>query len=204
MIRILKSPWFSALVGGILYLAVTAALFTPAKFEGVRASLEQARTVAPAEQPSWKFHNPEFEKWVEEIQHQRDALALRAQQLQELQTRLEAERQELNYATQVVAQLQADFDRNVVRIKDQEVANLKRQAKVLSSMSPDGAASLMGEMNEDEAVRILVTMKPDEASPILEAYAKVGKPEAKRAAALTERMRRALPPETKPAANPSS
>ena len=187
MMRWLQSSWATALFGCVIYLAVTAALMGPGKFQGLRAVLEQAKTSALPEGPSWKYRNPEFDHWLEELTRQREALALREQQLQELQTRL-----------------QADFDRNVVRIKDQEVDNLKRQAKVLSGMSPDGAAVVLREMADDEAVRILVTMKADEASVILEAFSKTGKAEARRAAAFTEKMRRALPPESATRArNPS-
>ena len=60
-------------------------------------------------------------------------------------------------------------------------------------MSPDAASSLIAEMPEDDAVRILVTMKTDEAGAILETMSKAGKPEAKAAALLTEKMRHALP-----------
>ena len=195
MIRLLRSPWMTALIGGLIYLAVTLALLAPVKFEAVRLALEQSRNPTAAEEPSWKFRNPEFDQWVEEIRRQREALTTREQQLQELQTRLQAERQELNYATQIVSQLQAEFDKNVVRIKDQEVENLKRQAKMLAGMSPESAAGLISQMVDDDAVRILVTMKPDEAGAVLEALSKTGKAEAKRAAAITERMRRALPPD---------
>jgi flagellar motility protein MotE (MotC chaperone) len=198
MIRWLQSSWFTALIGCLIYLSITLTLLTLAKFQGARAALEQTADSAAPDEPSWKFHNPEFDQWLEELRRQRDALALREQQLQELQTRLQSERQELNYATQLVSQLQAEFDKNVVRIKDQEVDNLKRQTKVLSGMSPEGAAGLLNEMAEDEAVRILVIMKPDDAGAILEALSKTGKPEAKRAAVLTERMRRTLPPASKP------
>ena len=205
MTRVLQSTWVTALLGCVLYLAVTAVILGPGKFQGLRAVLEQqTKSTALPEGPSWKYTNPEFDRWLEELTRQRDALALREQQLQELATRLQAERAELNNATQTVARLQAEFDRNVVRIKDQEVDNLKRQAKVMSGMSPEAAAVVLGEMAEDEAIRILVTMKADEASTILEAFSKTGKAEAHRAASFTERMRRALPPEsaTKPK-NPS-
>jgi len=100
--------------------------------------------------------------------------------------------------------LQRDFDKNVIRIKDQEVENLKRQAKVMSGMSADGAANLISQMPEDDAVRILFTMKPDEASPILETLGKMGKSEARRAALVTEQLRRTLPPETGAQAKKSS
>jgi|SRR5581483_5901399 len=194
MTRILQSPWGVAVVGALLYLAVVAGMITPSRFEGLRAALAEARK-PPRDVPSWEFRNPEFKQNLEEIRVQREELLLRAQQLQELQNRLDAERHELTVVTQTVYQLQTEFDRNVVRIKDQELENLKRQAKILSGMSPESAAGLLNEMPEDEAVRILFTMKPDEAAPVLEAFSKLGRIEAKRAAAITERMRRALPPD---------
>jgi flagellar motility protein MotE (MotC chaperone) len=203
MNRLLQSSWFAVLIGGLAYLGATFALFHPERYVVARESEPGAKQTV-MDEPSWKFKNPEFDQWVEEIQHQRDALALREQQLQELQTRLETERQELNTATQTVFQLQSEFDKNVIRIKDQEADNLKRQAKIVSTMSPESAAALVNDMNPDEAVRVLATMKADEASAVLEALGKLGKTEAKHAALLTENMRRVLPPPTAARAKPSS
>ena len=195
MIRTLQSPWVVAVIGSLLFFSVLIGLMQPSRFESAVKVVLARQKRMNHDEPSWNFRNPEFEQSLDEIRHEREALALRAQQLQELQTRLDAERQELTTVTQTVYQLQAEFDRNVVRIKDQEVENLKRQAKVLSGMSPEAAAGLINQMAEDEAVRILYTMKPEEASAVLEALSKMGKAEAKRAATVTERMRRALPPD---------
>jgi flagellar motility protein MotE (MotC chaperone) len=204
MIRMLQSSWITALVGCLLYLGVTLALIRPAQFQGLPGLQKNAAAGRiPSDEPSWRFRNPEFDQWVQEIKREKEALALRDLQLRDLQARLESERHELNTATQTIFQLQKEFDRNVIRIKDQEVDNLKRQAKVMSSMSPEGAASLIYQMPDGDAVRILFTMKADEASPILDALSKMGKNEARRAAAVTEQMRRALPPDTsRPKASP--
>ncbi len=195
MIRVLQSPWLAALIGGLLYLGVTAALFRPGQFVRPPSMTAVAESLG-ADEPSWKFRNPEFDQWVEEVRREKEALSLREQQLRELQARLNADRQELNSATQTVYQLQADFDRNVVRIKDQEIDNLKRQAKIISGMSPEGAAGLVNEMSEDDAVRVLFVMKADEASAILEILGKMGQTGARRAAVVTEKMRRTLPPDS--------
>jgi flagellar motility protein MotE (MotC chaperone) len=195
MIRTLQSSWMTALVGCLLYLGVTAAMIKPLQFPELPSGAELAgpkRSAADA--PSWKFHNPEFDQWVAEIKREKESLGLREQQLRDLQTRLESEREELNTATQTINQLQAEFDKNVIRIKDQEVENLKRQAKVISGMSAEGAAGVLNQMPEDEAVRILFTMKADEASLILETLSKLGKIEARRAAVITEKLRHTLPP----------
>ena len=194
MVRLLKSSWTVAVLGGLLYLATTAALLRPNRFQGLTIPTEG--NDAAQDVPSWSFKNPEFDQWVEELKHERETLAQRAQQLQELQKRLDAERQEILIVTQTVHQLQMDFDKNVVRLKDQEMENLKRQSKIVSAMSPEGAAAMLNEMPEDQTVGVLFTLKPDASSLILDTLSKMGKTEAKRAAELTERLRVVLPPQT--------
>lgn len=182
-----------ALTGGLLFLVTTVVVLDPTKFEGARAaSIEAPRS--PNSDPSWRFRNPEFEQWIEQLKQEREALALKEQQLKELQTRIETERAEISAVTQAVSQLQIEFDKNIVRFKQQEVENLKKQTKVIAAMSPEGAAKMLNELADDEVVRILFTMKADEAGPIVDAMSKMGKAEAKRAAAITERIRQALPP----------
>lgn len=195
MTRWLTSGWVVALAGGLIYLATTALLIRPAQFEAARA-MRAAAKLTPDNDPSWKFKNPEFEQWVAELKMEKNNLDARAQQLQELQTRLAAQQQEFTAATQSVYQLQAEFDKNVVRIKSQEVQNLSRQAKIISGMSPEGAANLISQMANDDVARLLATMKADEASLILDSMSKLGKTEAKRAADLTARLRMVLPPDT--------
>src|SRR5579862_4769804 len=151
MVRLLRSSWTVALAGGLLYLATTAALLRPGRFESTAVASTES-TPQPAGEASWNFRNPEFEQWVEELKHEREAVAQRAQQLQELQKRLDAERQEILTVTQTVHQLQMDFDRNVVRIKEQQLENLKRQTKIVAAMSPEGAAAMLNEMPEDQTV----------------------------------------------------
>lgn len=195
MIRVLQSSWVTALVGGLLYLGVTATLITPAQFDGFQLPSSEP-TASAADDPSWKFRNPELEQWIAEIKHEKESLAEREQQLRQLEIRLAAERQELNSVTQTVFQLQAEFDRNVLRIHEQEAANLKRQARVFSGMPPNTVAGIIRDMTDDDATRVLFYMKPDEVSAILEILGKMGAVESRRAAAISERTRRTLPPES--------
>jgi flagellar motility protein MotE (MotC chaperone) len=188
MIRVLQSGWFAALIGCVLYLVITMFVLSPAKFAG-------AQFIKPDysadDDPSWRFRNPEINEWISQIQNEKSRLDLREQQLNELQTRLNAELQEMSVVTQTVSQLQSDFDRNVVRFKAQETDNVKHQAKLIAAMSPEGAVSMFGQMSDEDVVRILFVMKPDEASAILDTLSKSG--EAKRAALLTERLHQVLP-----------
>jgi flagellar motility protein MotE (MotC chaperone) len=190
MTRILQSGWFVAFLGCALYLATTIFVLSPSKFAG-------AQFIHPDysadDDPSWRFRNPEFNQWVSEIQNEKERLDARSQQLDEWQTRLDAEVQEISVATQMVAQLQFNFDQNVVRFKAQDTDNVKRQAKVIAAMSPEGAVDLLSQMSDDDVVRILYTMKPDQASAILDSLSKMGEEQAKRAAQLTERLHQVLP-----------
>jgi flagellar motility protein MotE (MotC chaperone) len=85
--------------------------------------------------------------------------------------------------------LQTDFDQNVLRIRDEETANLKKLAKVYSAMEPENAAKILAEMDDVSIIKIMVFMKEAETASIWEAFAKKGQPEAKRAAALSDRLR---------------
>jgi flagellar motility protein MotE (MotC chaperone) len=182
-------------IGGLLFLATTAAMLKPMKFEGAGDTAVQT-VKAGGNEPSWKFRNPEMDQWIEEIKQEKEALNAREQQLKDLETRLNAERQEIFAATQTVYQLQTDFDKNVVRLNSQDANNLKRQAKLLSSMSPEGASATLSQMNDDDVVRILFTMKADDASLALDTLSKGGKDQARRAATIIERMRRTMPSTT--------
>jgi len=192
MNRILQSSWLTVGAGCLLYLGTTFALLRPAKI------LSERRALAPVvtDGPSWNFKNPDFDQWVAQMKIEKEALAAREQQLNEWQARLDVERQEISTVTQTVARLQADFDRNVVHFRAEESDNLKHQAKLVSTMSPEGAAAMFNEMPDDDVVRILYTMKTDEASLILDTISKMGKPEAKRAATLTGRLHQVLPVST--------
>jgi flagellar motility protein MotE (MotC chaperone) len=193
MTRILQSGWFVALMGCLLYLGTTIFVLNPSKFAG--AQFIQPDFSAD-DDPSWKFRNPEFNQWVSEVQNEKERLDLRSQQLDEWQTRLNLEMQEISTATQTVAQLQSNFDQDVIRFKAQETDNVKHQAKLISAMSPEGAMAMLNQMSDDDVVRILFTMKPDQASLILDTLSKSGSDQAKRAAQLTERLHQVLPEPT--------
>jgi flagellar motility protein MotE (MotC chaperone) len=193
MIRILQSSWFVAITGGLVYLATTVVVLNPSKFAGVPISNPD---YSADDDPSWKFRNPEFNQWVAQIKSEKEKLDLREQHLNELQTRLNVELQEVSTVTQTVAQLQQSFDQNVVRFKAQETDNIKRQAKLMAAMSPEGAVAMLNEMPDDDVVRILFTMKTDQASLLLDALSKQGQPGAKRAAQLTQRLQQVLAPPT--------
>jgi flagellar motility protein MotE (MotC chaperone) len=186
MMRILQANWMPVLLAVLSYSATTVLCWhTPVP---AAAEAPMAETSHAAE-PSWNFRNPEITQLILDLNREREALAQRQQQLNELASRLQAERQELNQVTQNVFRMQREFDRNVLRIRDEETANLKKLAKVYATMSPEGATGILKEMEEEQIVKIMVFMKENETAPILEALAKSGNDQAKRAAQISERLR---------------
>jgi flagellar motility protein MotE (MotC chaperone) len=198
MLKILQSGWVTALIGGIAYCATTAVLImsTPMSVTHTEAK-EAPRKYAP----SWEFFNPEVDLLVKELKHEKDALAAKAKELSELAARLDAERAELTVVTQAVHRMQAEFDRNVVRVKEEETTNLRRLGKVYSGMTPEGAALILKQMDDDQIVKILLFMKEAETGPLLENFARLSETEAKRAALVSDRLRTAS---AKPTSTPKS
>lgn len=192
MKRVLTAGWFAALLGGVAYLATTFACFAMAKFtppprieavEGMDGTVE-----------SWNFKNPELDDMLGQLKREREELATREQQLKELETRLTNERREIGTVTQAVFRLQRELEQAIVRVKQEEIPNLKKLAKVHGAMSPEGSANIFKEQTDEEIVKVLFYMKPAECGLILEAFAKLGKPEAARAALIAERLRRTTEP----------
>jgi flagellar motility protein MotE (MotC chaperone) len=204
MIRILQSKWAAAIAGVLAYTVVTWVCLQPHKqlqtaVAAMRAAVEAAGP-RPAG-PSWTFHNPELNQLLAELKDEREALRVRATQLDELQARLNSERQEICQVTQTVFQLRKELDATVARVTDEEATNLKKLAKVYGTMSPQGAARILKEMEDDQIVKILALMKEAETAPILENFGQGEKQEAKRAAQISDRLRLVVPPPKKGAAS---
>jgi flagellar motility protein MotE (MotC chaperone) len=183
MTQILQSKWIAVAIGVIVYVLTTVLLWHPA------APVVPEAPAAPSLVPSWEYRNPEVDQMILDLKKEKDSLAEREKQLNELALRLQAERLELNTVTQMVDRLQKEFDRNVVRVREEETVNLKKLAKVYSGMSPEGATTILKEMPDDQVVKILIFMKENETGPILEAMAKGSTNDTKRAALISDRLR---------------
>lgn len=194
MIRLLTSPWMSVPLGALVYLASTLLFWkTPAP-----PAIERDHAKTTANGPSWNFTNPEADQLITELKAEKGAMALRKQQLDELASRLNAERLEVAAATKNVRQLQDEFDKSVLRIQEEEVPNLKKLAKVYAGMTPESAAAVLGKTDDSAMVKIMFFMKENETAAILETLAKKGPDQEKRAAAISEHLRLAITRKTPP------
>ncbi len=174
-------------IGALVYLLATVAFWQTPLPPGNSALRERPGAVPTG--PSWNFQNPEADQLMQELKAEKKVLQQKEQQLNDLATRLDAERAEVNQATQSVRQLQMDFDKNVLHVKDEEAVNLKKLAKVYAAMSGEGAASIFAEMDDNAVARIMAFMREGETAVILEAMAKKPGTDPKRAALISDRLR---------------
>jgi len=187
MTRLLQSPVTVMTLAAVMFFTTLWLLLRTLPL-GQVAPAVKALPVAE-DDPSWKFRNPDIDQWVSQIKNERDTLAVREQQLKEWESRLVAESREIASVTQAVSRTQLEFDKRVLLFTEQQKDNAKKQLKVIADMTPDGAVAMLNEMPDDEVARLLYTLKPDISGAILDAMSKVGGPSAKRAAALTERIK---------------
>jgi flagellar motility protein MotE (MotC chaperone) len=185
MIKLLNRSWISAPLGAVIYLVSTVFFWQKPELP------PPADTSAPlaAVGPSWDFNNPEADQLMAELKAEKKSAELRQQQLDDLAARLNTERTELGQVIASVRQLQSDFDKAVLRVGTEETGNLKKLAKVYGAMSPEAAASVLEELDNAAAVKIMLFLKDGETAGILEAMAKKGDTEARRAAQISEQIR---------------
>lgn len=195
--KLLQSTWVVALLGCVAFLATMFALFpkTGQLKPPPRAAVHESEPV-DKQAFSLEGQNPEVDSLITELRAGRSELAEREKQLKELEERLRNERVEINQATQRVYELQKqmnqsvlDFEKSIVRVKEEETANLKKLAKMYASMSPETAIPILKEMTDEQLVKLLAFMKEAEVIAIMENLAKGGKDDIKRIVQLTEKMR---------------
>jgi flagellar motility protein MotE (MotC chaperone) len=191
MIRLLQAPITSMTLGGLSFLLTMFLLLKNPLPSAAKTSHgeDQDESVLKS---FWDRHNPEIDQLLQEVRQEKEALAKREAELRELATRLAAERAEINSVTQRVAQLQMEFDQSVIRIKEDEVPNLKRLAKLYTTMSSEAVLTILKELDDQTVVKLFNSMKDSDTAPLLEAMAKEGDAQAKRAAALSESLRRTI------------
>lgn len=188
--RLLQSPLVATILGILLFLGTST--FLTIKGAGTitaHAAEEDHGPVADTKGPSWSFFNPEMDQIMADLRLEKETLAAREKQLTELSNRVRAEKAELEEAVRSVKRLQEQVDRNVIQIKDDESANLKRLAKMYATMEPAGAARILREIDDAVVVKTLTLMKEPETAAILDALARLGEPETKRAATIAESLR---------------
>jgi flagellar motility protein MotE (MotC chaperone) len=185
MNKILQSPWTAGAIGTILYLLILVMSLNKVKV----APIHPGDNLPDEPMTAWTFKNPEVDQLIEELKTRKAALDKRETELNLLATRLQSEREQLDIVTQRVASIQQQFDRNILRIQESELANIKKMVKTYSGMEPEEAATVFKGMDEDTVTKIFRAMKEEKVAEILKIMAKPTAADAKRAARIMERMR---------------
>ena len=186
--KLLSSSWVVMLLGALLYLGTTAAVLLQNKsaFKPAPKPVEGTnRPPANVRGPSWEFFNPDLEDMVKELKERKDALDSREKELNLYAARLKSEKDEISQITRQVEEMRKSLDESVIRIREDEQANLKKLAKNYAQMQ-DEAIPVMAALDDITLVKVLMFMKDAESAPILTQLAKI---DAKRIALVSERLR---------------
>jgi flagellar motility protein MotE (MotC chaperone) len=185
MIKLLSHSWISAPIGAVIYLLATVLFWQKPDLAPRLRISDLVNSIGP----SWDFNNPEADLLMSELKIEKKSLDQRKQQLDDLERRLHTERAEVGQVIQSVRQLQGDFDKAVLRVKEEETGNLKKLAKVYAAMTPETVASVLEQLDNEAIVKIMLFLKDGDTAAILEAMAKKGDVEARRTAQISEQIR---------------
>jgi flagellar motility protein MotE (MotC chaperone) len=189
--KLLQSPMIAMMLGGLSFLVTVFVL--------VQKPLATAKHDDPHEEEQavsvegfWQQYNPEVDQMALELRKEKEELDKREADLRKLAAQLQAEREAINQVTQRVAQLQLEFDSHIIRLKEEELPQLKKLSKMYTTMSPEGVAAIFKELDDTTVVKLMSMMKEEQIALLLDSMAKEGETQAKRAAALSESLRRTL------------
>lgn len=140
---------------------------------------------------------------VKELQFERQRLRTKAEELAKREKQIEMVMEDLNRSAEELETLRlkllgplnglkearVELEQTRVRIRLEEMANLKKMAKSYDVMDADGGGKILAEMcsggQEDDAVKLLYYMKERSAAKILSALT-----DQALAARLTEKLKR--------------
>jgi len=118
MIKLLSHSWISAPIGAVIYLLATVLFWQKPDLAPRLRISDLVNSIGP----SWDFNNPEADLLMSELKIEKKSLDQRKQQLDDLERRLHTERAEVGQVIQSVRQLQGDFDKAVLRVKEERRA----------------------------------------------------------------------------------
>jgi flagellar motility protein MotE (MotC chaperone) len=163
------------------------------------AQHKQAQVAQTQREKGWDFWTVEIGNLDAELKGQKAQLKQEAEQLDQRAARLAAEKQELDRTRADIEAMRQQMDDRVVSIGADEAKNLRSLAQTYTSLSPHAAVTILRELDDATAVKILSLMKPDVVGAIFADMAGGDEALAKRAAALSEKIR--LMKSSKTAAN---
>ena len=196
MMSMLRSPWMVALVGTLSYLLTTIGLW---RVPPLPRPAPPTAVAAAAAMDFSRLSDQEIDQLVANLKEKKQSLEEREKRCQQWETRLRAEHAELQHLMDRIDQVRTQVDQAVARVEakdaasnarlqQQEAAHWKRMAKVYAGLSPQTAGAILKEMDDEQLLKLMSGLKDQELITLLQYLASRGPEDAKRAAALTQRL----------------
>lgn len=136
----------------------------------------------------WMFGMTRLEDLASELKVKEERLAEQAASIARAETRLIAEREELERAREALDERLIEIEALFVRFRTAERANVRSLARMYAEMNARSAADLFKELEEELAVKILNQLPQENAGNILQELASREGADARLAARLTSRI----------------
>jgi len=187
----LLSNWiFLSVLASLMYFATTMALLDPKVLQVAVAKPPPKPVYVNVKGPSWEFVNPELEQLINNLKTEMERQKLKREELDKFEKQVQAEHAEVQRLIKELELMQEKFDTNVVKLHSAETPNLKKMAKLYSTMNLETTLKIFRQMDDDMIVKLFGQMKEDEIAPIIEALGQPAEEDARRAVRLTEMYRR--------------
>ena len=189
----LRSYWILGFLALIVNTGTLAAVFLRHMNDFlISPEVEAVEEFEPDELAVWNFRTTEIQKMVGDLNHEKEAMKKRAEDLDRLEAHLFAEKKELERLKKEIEGDQDEILQKLVQIEESEVKNLKSMVATFANMKPESVVSVFNAFEDEMIAKLLFLMKPAEVGLVFEELLKGGGPggaSARRVAQLTEKLR---------------
>jgi len=194
MSRLLSAPWFLAVLALLLMVGTQFAALKMYWYElfpgGPTVTLVKRGDPSPIH---WSFSSDEIVQMRDELEERLMAVKEREAELNRFESRLEADRIEVEAIKESVEVMRDGLLDDIVTLEEAEGRNLKNLAKTYSGLEPAATVSIFKELDDETVVKILFFMKPETVGTVLQEMATQeqgrGAGLVKRAAKLSDMLR---------------
>jgi hypothetical protein len=181
MLKMLQSVWMTAVIGALVFVGTLYLSWR-------KMPVPAAATTAPVEEDDEvKDHDYVLPKGIDldvlvaDLNRRKGEIETKERTLQEWERQLISMSNSLSEFKGRVDIILTNVEKDIVTIKEKDLAGLKKSSKLMEGMEPDSAANLLLAETSDTAAKYLSFMKDEKISGILEAMRKTGDAGAKRA-----------------------
>jgi flagellar motility protein MotE (MotC chaperone) len=115
----------------------------------------------------WRFRANELESLQLKLDARAADLDAREKSFASLQGQIESERAELIRIRKSLEELRDSIEKNYITIEAQELSNIQRLALIYSEVKPDAAIKVFEALDDEEIVKILSLMSTESSARVL-------------------------------------